>query len=195
MKITHAQVVAITGAGSGIGRALALRLASRGCHLSLCDIDPEGLAGTARMLHDHGATVTTAVLDVSHRQNVDEWAATTRSEHGAVHVVINNAGVAMAGTVEKTSLEDYEWLMGINFWGVVYGTKAFLPYLREVDRGHIANISSIFGLFAQPSQSAYNAARDQHCTKRPDQGQRRRSAGYRPGGRPRTVCRAAAHDT
>jgi short-subunit dehydrogenase len=160
MQLTPDSVAAVTGAASGIGRALALRLAAEGCSLALCDADADGLAETARMVADVGGVkVTTAVVDVADRAAVDAWAATVVAEHGRVDLVVNNAGVAMAGTVAETAVEDYEWLMGINFWGVVHGTKAFLPHLRAAGRGHIVNISSIFGLFAQPSQSAYNASK------------------------------------
>ncbi len=153
------RVAAITGAGSGIGRALAIRLAAEGCHLSLSDVDAVGLEATYKLVVDHGVTVTTATVDVADRAAVESWADRTVADHGRVNLVVNNAGVAMAGTVLDTTVEDYEWLMGINFWGVLYGTKAFLPHLVAAGEGHVVNISSIFGLFAQPSQSAYNAAK------------------------------------
>lgn len=154
------KVAAITGAASGIGRALALELASRGAHLALCDLDEEGLAETARMLQVHrGCTVTTEVLDVSDRDAVEAWAGSVAAHHGRVNLVFNNAGVAHVGTVMDTPIEDLQWLMGINFWGVVYGTKAFLPHLMETGDGHVVNISSIFGIIGIPNQSAYNAAK------------------------------------
>ena len=159
MQTFRDKVAAITGAGSGIGRALALQLAGEGCHLALSDIDPEGLAETARLCEGMGVKVSTTVLDVADRPAVDAWAEEVVETHGRVNLIINNAGVALAGTVEGTSVEDVEWLMGINFWGVVYGTKAFLPHLRAAGEGHVVNISSIFGLFSSPTQSAYNASK------------------------------------
>ncbi len=157
-------VVAITGAGSGIGRALAQDLSSRGANLSLADVDSDGLAETVLLIEANSTStlntkVTATVLDVSDRDAVEAWAAQVVEEHGKVNMIINNAGVALSATVEAMSYEDFEWLMNINFWGVVYGTKAFLPYLKESGAGHVVNISSVFGLVSIPTQSAYNAAK------------------------------------
>jgi short-subunit dehydrogenase len=152
-------VAAITGAGSGIGRALAQELAGRGAHLALADIDEAGLAETASRCAGHGSKVTTQTVDVADRAAVTGWADQVVAEHGRVELVVNNAGVAIAATVEAMAYEDLDWLMGINFWGVVHGTKAFLPHLLRADRGHIVNISSVFGLVAIPTQSAYNASK------------------------------------
>ncbi len=153
------RVAAITGAGSGIGRALAVELARRGCHLALSDIDPDGLAETVTLCEGRGVKVTTARVDVADRQAVEAWAATVVDEHGRVNFIFNNAGVALGATIGSESYDDLEWLMGINFWGVVYGTKAFLPYLEQSGDGHIINMSSVFGLVSIPSQSAYNSAK------------------------------------
>ncbi len=153
------KVAAITGAGSGIGRALALNLAQAGCHLSLSDVNEVGLAETVNMLATAGVKVTSASVDVAQRKQVEDWAAQTLADHGKVNLIFNNAGVALGGTVEGTTIEEYEWIVNINFWGVVYGTKAFLPLLIESGDGHIINISSIFGLFSQPTQSGYNATK------------------------------------
>lgn len=153
------KVAAITGAGSGIGRALAVELARRGAALALSDIDEEGLAETVARCESRGATVTSQRLDVADRAAVEAWADTVVEDHGTVNLVFNNAGVALGATVEGESYEDFEWLMSINFWGVVYGTKAFLPHLKDAGDGHIVNISSVFGLVSIPSQSAYNAAK------------------------------------
>jgi butyryl-CoA dehydrogenase len=155
----HSRVAAITGAGSGIGRALAEELARRGAHLALSDIDAVGLAETVARCEGSGVKVTSKVVDVADRAAVHAWADEVVAEHGAVHLVFNNAGVAVASTIEAMSYEDFEWLMSINFWGVVHGTKAFLPHLERSGEGHIVNISSVFGLISVPSQSAYNAAK------------------------------------
>ena len=159
MKQLRGRVAAITGAGSGIGRALALELSDGGTHLALSDVDADGLAMTVAATEGRGVKVTSALVDVADRAAVEAWADEVVDEHGAVHLVVNNAGVALSATVEGMSYEDLEWLMGINFWGVVHGTKAFLPHLKAAGEGHIVNISSVFGLIGIPSQSAYNAAK------------------------------------
>jgi butyryl-CoA dehydrogenase len=153
------RVAAITGAGSGIGRALAVELARRGTHLSLSDIDAVGLAETVVTCEGHAVKVTSRVVDVADRSAVHAWADATAAEHGAVHLVVNNAGVVLGATTEAMTYDDFEWLMGINFWGVVHGTKAFLPHLKDAEEGHVVNLSSVFGLVSIPSQSAYNAAK------------------------------------
>jgi NAD(P)-dependent dehydrogenase (short-subunit alcohol dehydrogenase family) len=153
------RVAAITGAGSGIGRALAELLAGRGAHLALSDIDEIGLAATVARCEGRGVKVTSQRLDVADRDAMYAWAETVVGEHGRVNLIFNNAGVGLGATVESMSYEDLEWLMGINFWGVVYGTKAFLPHLKAAGEGHVVNLSSVFGLISIPSQSAYNAAK------------------------------------
>jgi NAD(P)-dependent dehydrogenase (short-subunit alcohol dehydrogenase family) len=153
------RVAAITGAGSGIGRALAQDLAQRGAHLALSDIDEVGLAETVTLCEGSGIKVTSQRLDVADREAMYAWADKVVEDHGKVNLIFNNAGVALGATVESESYEDFEWLMGINFWGVVYGTKAFLPHLKASGEGHIVNLSSVFGLLSIPSQSAYNAAK------------------------------------
>jgi short-subunit dehydrogenase len=153
------KVAAITGAGSGIGRALATDLAGRGAHLALSDVDEGGMAGTAAACQGAGTKVTCRRVDVADRQAVEDWAREVVADHGRVNLVFNNAGVALSATVEAMSYEDFEWLMGINFWGVVHGTKAFLPHLKEAGDGHIVNTSSVFGLISVPSQAAYNSAK------------------------------------
>ncbi|ENU33488.1 SDR family NAD(P)-dependent oxidoreductase [Acinetobacter parvus] len=159
MKNFKNKVAAITGAGSGIGQQLAVLLAKHGCHLSLSDINEKGLAQTVELVKQYPVTVTTRVLDVSNRDAVKQWAQETVHDHGAVNMIFNNAGVALGSTVEGASYEDLEWIVGINFWGVVYGTKEFLPFIKQTKDGHIINISSIFGLTSQPTQSAYNATK------------------------------------
>jgi butyryl-CoA dehydrogenase len=159
MKDFNGRVAAITGAGSGIGRALAIELAQRGAHLALADIDEAGLAETVSQCEGFGVKVTAQQLDVADREAVYAWADTVVADHHQVNLIFNNAGVAVGATIESMSYEDFEWLMNINFWGVVYGTKAFLPHLKASGEGHIINLSSVFGLISIPSQSAYNAAK------------------------------------
>jgi butyryl-CoA dehydrogenase len=159
MKTFSGRVAAITGAGSGIGRALARELAGRGTHLALSDIDEVGLAETVQMCEGKGVKVTSQLVDVADRTAVYAWADQVVADHGKVNLVFNNAGVALGATIESMSYEDFEWLMDINFWGVVHGTKAFLPKLIDAGEGHVVNLSSVFGLLSIPSQSAYNAAK------------------------------------
>lgn len=159
MKSFNNKVAAITGAGSGIGQQLAILLAKQGCHLSLSDVSEKGLADTVALTKTHGVTVTSQKVDVANRDEMKAWAAQTVKDHGRVNMIFNNAGVALATTVEGASYEELEWIVNINFWGVVYGTKEFLPYIKETKDGHIINISSLFGLMAQPTQSAYNATK------------------------------------
>jgi butyryl-CoA dehydrogenase len=159
VKEFRGRVAAITGAGSGIGRALAQELARRGTHLALSDIDEAGLAETVALCEGHAVKVTSQRVDVADRDAVFAWADQAVADHGKVNLVFNNAGVALGATIEAMSYEDFEWLMGINFWGVVHGTKAFLPHLEASGEGHIVNMSSVFGLMSIPAQSAYNAAK------------------------------------
>jgi len=159
METFEDKVAAISGAGSGIGRSLARELAGRGAHLALCDIDEDGLAETVALCEGSGVKVTSQRVDVAGRAAVEAWADRVVAEHGRVNLVFNNAGVACGATVEGVSYEDFEWLMNINFWGVVYGTKAFLPHLVASGDGHIVNMSSVFGLISVPAQSAYNSSK------------------------------------
>jgi len=159
METFEDKVAAISGAGSGIGRSLARELAGRGAHLALCDIDEDGLAETVALCEGSGVKVTSQRVDVADRAAVEAWADRVVAEHGRVNLVFNNAGVACGATVEGVSYEDFEWLMNINFWGVVYGTKAFLPHLVASGDGHIVNMSSVFGLISVPAQSAYNSSK------------------------------------
>ncbi|MGA9278043.1 SDR family NAD(P)-dependent oxidoreductase [Ilumatobacter sp.] len=159
MKNFRGRVAAITGAGSGIGRALAEELAQRGCRLSLSDVDEEGLAETVLRCERFGVAVRPARVDVGDRAAVFAWADEVAADHGQVNLVVNNAGVALGATALGQSITDFEWLMNVNFWGVVHGTQAFLPHLKESGEGHLVNISSVFGLISIPTQSAYNASK------------------------------------
>ncbi len=160
MKIQQGQVAVITGASSGIGRALALALAKRGCDLAICSSrNMDGLEETAGKASAFGVSVSVAQVDVSEREQVYSWAEKVVEDHGKVNLVVNNAGVGLASTVEGIDYDDFERHMGVNFWGVVYGTKAFLPHLKTAGEGHVVNISSLFGLIGVPSQCAYNASK------------------------------------
>lgn len=159
MKNFKDKVAVITGAGSGIGRALAQQLAASGAKLAISDINKAGLEQTAQDLGLGEDRLMTRVLDVADRQAFYDFADDVVGHFGQANLIFNNAGVALGATVEEMEYSDFEWLMNINFWGVVYGTKAFLPYLKQAGEGHIINISSVFGLVGIPTQSAYNAAK------------------------------------
>ena len=158
MKLVD-RVAVVTGAGSGIGRALALELAKRGNRIAISDVNDEGLEQTRSEVAALGAKVSARRVDVSNRDAVHAWAEAVESDFGAAHLVVNNAGVALAATLQEVTYEDFEWLMDINFWGVVYGTRAFLPLLERQDAGHVVNISSVFGIIAFPHNGTYNAAK------------------------------------
>ncbi|ABG97784.1 MULTISPECIES: SDR family NAD(P)-dependent oxidoreductase [Rhodococcus] len=153
------KVVVITGAGSGIGRALALNLAGRGARLAISDMDTVGLAETARQAEALGAEVKADHLDVTQREAVLAYADDVRAHFGKINQVYNNAGIAYHGEFEKSEFKDIERIMDVDFWGVVNGTKAFLPHLIASGDGHVVNVSSLFGLLSMPGQSAYNSAK------------------------------------
>jgi len=159
MKVLENRVAVITGAASGIGKALAEQLAAAGCRLAISDVNSKDLEALAKTLRANGHEVHSEKLDVADRQAFYDYAERVHAHYGQVNLVINNAGVALGATVEDMNYDDFEWLMGINFWGVVYGTKAFLPFLKQADEAHIVNISSVFGLVGILTQSAYNAAK------------------------------------
>lgn len=159
MTQVNGKVAVVTGAASGIGRALSIELARRGARLAISDVDVAGLAETEALVRAAGAEVRSDPLDVSQRELVLAYADTVAEHFGVVHLVFNNAGIAFTGTVEQMSFKDIDRVMDVDFWGVVNGTKAFLPYLIASGDGHVINVSSIFGLFSVPSQSAYNAAK------------------------------------
>jgi NADP-dependent 3-hydroxy acid dehydrogenase YdfG len=159
MSYTQGKIAVVTGAGSGIGRALAQQLNREGCSLYINDINPDTLAETVKLLPRTDVSVKQSTLDVADKAAVHAWANSIASESGHVDIVINNAGVAVTSMVEDCDYDNLEWLMGINFWGVVHGTQAFLPLLRKSSQGHLVNISSVFGIIAVPTQSAYNAAK------------------------------------
>ena len=149
---------AITGAASGIGRALAVELAQRGCDLALADRDEAGLKSLAAEIGT-GRKVSVHRIDVSEPDDIARFAGEAIAAHPALGIVVNNAGVALLGTFEEIDQAQMDWLFNINFWGVVHGTRAFLPHLKTLSEAHIVNISSIFGIIAPPGQSAYAAAK------------------------------------
>lgn len=157
MQTLSGKTVVITGAGSGIGRALAVQASNEGARLALSDIDLDGLAETKRLCS--GSDVRTDRLDVADRAAWSDYASAIAEHYGTVNVVINNAGVALSSNIVDMSYDDFDWLMGINFWGVVHGTKAFLPHLIASGDGYVVNISSLYGLMSVPSQAAYNSAK------------------------------------
>jgi NAD(P)-dependent dehydrogenase (short-subunit alcohol dehydrogenase family) len=162
MKIDHTTVAVVTGAASGIGRALAVRLAQERASLAIADINAGELDETARMLKLAASVpgkVTTHVIDVSDKGQVAVFAREVVEAHGRANLLINNAGVGLFGEVEQISIEDIEWLMGVNFWGVVHGVKHFLPILRQQPQAHIVNISSVFGIIGPAGHSAYAASK------------------------------------
>jgi NADP-dependent 3-hydroxy acid dehydrogenase YdfG len=159
VKTLDDKVVVVTGAGSGIGRAIALDTARRGALIAISDIDDAGLAETVDLVKQAGAEVRSDRLDVADRAAFTSYAETVADHFGRVNVVVNNAGVALAGDVEDLAYADMDWIIGINFWGVVHGTKEFLPHLIASGDGHVVNISSLFGLLSIPGQSMYNASK------------------------------------
>ncbi|MET0389537.1 MAG: SDR family oxidoreductase [Polyangiales bacterium] len=159
MKQLEQRVAVVTGAGSGIGRAVSVLLAERGCRVALADVNQAGLEETERQVRAKNATASVHHVDVSDRARMQSFAAEVVQKHGTVNVLINNAGVSVNGKFMDQSLDDFEWLMGINFWGVVYGCKFFLPHLLSAEEGHIVNISSVFGLLGVPQQSSYCASK------------------------------------
>jgi NAD(P)-dependent dehydrogenase (short-subunit alcohol dehydrogenase family) len=149
----------ITGAASGIGRGTALALAKRGCNLALADLNEEGLAETAALAEAQGVKASRHRLDVADKAAVAAFPEKILAAHGRADLLFNNAGVAIGGTFEQVAEEDFDWLMEINFWGVVRMTRAFLPLLRSSDQARIVNVSSIFGIIAPPGQTAYCASK------------------------------------
>jgi NAD(P)-dependent dehydrogenase (short-subunit alcohol dehydrogenase family) len=152
------QVVAITGAGSGIGRALAEELATHGARLALSDIDTQAVKATLAAL-PFGAQARAYTVNVTDRAAVERFAAAVVQDFGAVHFIINNAGTALLATVEHTTMAEFEKVIAVNLWGVIYGTKAFLPHMLRQRAGCIVNVSSVFGLVATPCSAAYSISK------------------------------------
>src|SRR5712664_195181 len=160
MTTLRGAAAAVTGAASGIGRALALELAARGCDLALADRDEAGLQTVAAEINrTHSRKVTVHRVDVSEPKQIEEFAQAATSAHPGLNIVVNNAGVALLGQFSEIDQAQMDWLMNINFWGVVHSTRAFLPHLSRKPEAHIVNLSSIFGIIAPPGQTAYAAAK------------------------------------
>src|SRR6267378_469697 len=160
MTSIRGSAAAVTGAASGIGRALALELAARGCDIALADRDEAGLQTVAAEINrTHSRKVTAHRVDVSEPQQIADFAQAATSAHPALNILVNNAGVALLGQFNEIEQAQMDWLMNINFWGVVHATRAFLPQLSTRTEAHIVNLSSIFGIIAPPGQTAYCAAK------------------------------------
>ena len=157
MQLDEQTVAVVTGAGNGLGQAIACQLAERGCRLVLVDIDHEGLGRTKDLLNH--CTASLHALDVAERRAMESLAAEIADERGRVHLLVNNAGVSLAGPLENFDIADFQWLMGVNFWGVVYACKCFLPLLRKAKEARICNILSGFALIGFPTKSAYAASK------------------------------------
>lgn len=161
MKSFENKVAAITGAGSGIGRALAIELAKQKCQLALSDVNVAGLQKTQALIAETNPNLKVNIysLDVADREAVKDHSQQVLSDFGQVNLVFNNAGVALSARLDEVERSDFEWLFDINFWGVVNGTEAFLPHLKQSGEGHIINISSVFGMISLPKQGTYNASK------------------------------------
>ena len=159
MTSIRGKVAVVTGAASGIGRALAVQLAKEGAHLVITDVDRTGLDETAKRAEEAGGRAATYLLDVADKDAFYALADEVDARFGGADIIINNAGVAQMAPVSELTYDDFEWVMNIDFWGMVYGTKAFLPQLKKKGAGHVVNVSSIFGMISVPTQAAYNSAK------------------------------------
>lgn len=172
MKAYDGKVAVVTGAASGMGRALAVQLAEAGARIAICDVNDVGLEHTADLCRAAGAAPVTALVNVAEREVMNAFAATVAWELGGVDYVFNNAGIAFAGTLENADDKDFERVIDVDFWGVYNGTKAFLPYLLESDEGHVVNTSSVLGFFAVPAavptapRSSRSAGSPRACGRR-----------------------------
>lgn len=159
MEHLDGKVAVITGAASGIGRAMAERFGRAGMALVLADIEEEPLDATAAALRGEGLDVTTAVCDVSRGEDIEALARTALEAHGAVHLLCNNAGVGGGGPMGQLTVDDWSWVLGVNLWGVIHGIRVFLPLLEKAGEGHIVNTASVAGLFSAPFMGPYNASK------------------------------------
>ena len=159
MSYFQGKVAVITGAASGIGKTLALKLAEQGCNLALADRDMEGLIAVRTKIMEFDVKCIAEDFDVSNKEAFISFAENVNSEFSGVDMLFNNAGVTLIDSVKDQSFEDFHWIMNINFWGVVYGSHAFLPFLQKSPQAHLVNVSSVFGLLSLPGQSAYNSSK------------------------------------
>lgn len=159
MKELNGKVAAVTGAASGIGRQLAIHLAGEGCSLALADIDEQGLQETVRTIQGLANRISIHRVDVADRNQVHRYADEVQTRHAQIDLVINNAAVMVFNSIEDVTYDDFEWVMSINFWGAVYGTKAFLPFLKQRPEAHIVNMSSVNGMVTTPNNGPYCISR------------------------------------
>lgn len=159
MERPSREVAVVTGAAGGIGAALARRLAGSGRPVALCDVDGEGLERVCAACEEMGVAARGRVVDVADAAAVEAWAAEVLARHGAPRFVFNNAGTTLVGDLAEISLEEMRWLVDVNFWGVVHGTRAFLPAMEAAGGGHLVNLSSLFGLVGFPGQATYCATK------------------------------------
>jgi short-subunit dehydrogenase len=159
MRQLRDRVAVVTGAGNGIGRGVGEALARRGCHLALVDCDAGALRETAAQLHGLGRRTSTHLVDVADREQMAALPAAVLAEHGGVHLLVNNAGVSLAGPLLDLSLDDFAWIVGVNFWGVVHGCRFFLPHLLRQEAAHIVNVLSDFALIGFPTKTGYCATK------------------------------------
>jgi NAD(P)-dependent dehydrogenase (short-subunit alcohol dehydrogenase family) len=159
MKILKGKIAAVTGAASGLGRSMALAFAAEGMDVALADVDQEGLLKTQGVVGGYGVKSTTLRVDVSKAAEVEAFAERTVKELGAVHVVCNTAGVSPLGAIWENTLADWQWILGVNLWGVIHGVRAFAPRLIAQNEGHIVNTASVAGLISPPGSGAYNVTK------------------------------------
>jgi NAD(P)-dependent dehydrogenase (short-subunit alcohol dehydrogenase family) len=159
MRVLKGRVAAVTGAASGLGRSMALAFAAEGMDVALADVDQEGLLKTQGVVGGYGVRSTTLRVDVSKAAEVEAFAERTVKELGAVHVVCNNAGVSPLGSVWENTLADWQWILGVNLWGVIHGVRAFAPRLIAQNEGHVVNTASVAGLISPPGSGAYNVTK------------------------------------
>jgi NAD(P)-dependent dehydrogenase (short-subunit alcohol dehydrogenase family) len=159
MKQLKGKVAAVTGAASGLGRSMALALAAEGMDVALADVDDMNLSSVEKEIQDLGVRAITLKVDVSQAEQVDAFRDHTLARLGAIHVVCNNAGVSPLGAVWENTPADWQWILGVNLWGVIHGVRAFTPYLIAQNEGHIVNTASVAGLISPPGSGAYNVTK------------------------------------
>jgi len=159
MKMLEGKVAAVTGAASGLGRAMALAFAGEGMHAALADVDEPGLKSTLDEVQSRGVRAFAMRVDVSRYQEVESFCSKAIAQFGATHVVCNNAGVSPLGAVWENTLADWQWILGVNLWGVIHGVRAFVPRLLAQGEGHVVNTASVAGLISPPGMGAYNVTK------------------------------------